>query len=94
VPGCRAQPSHSKISRPAHPSLPAAFTDFPALLTGASVSPFFQKIYELKTNDLQRKLANLDAVLTRHNFYDCQTILELRIRRLRAGGFSLFPIWM
>jgi hypothetical protein len=41
------------------------------------VSPFFEKIYELKTNDLSRKLANLDAVLTRHNFYDCETMLEL-----------------
>lgn len=59
------------------PSLPAVFKDLPVLLTSASVSPFFEKIYELKTNDLNRKLANLDAVLTRHNFYDCETMLEL-----------------
>jgi len=59
------------------PSLPGVFKDLPVLLTSASVSPFFEKIYELKTNDLNRKLANLDAVLTRHNFYDCETILEL-----------------
>ena len=59
------------------PSLPGIFNDFPVLLTSSSVSPFFEKIYELKTNDLSRKLANLDAVLTRHNFYDCETMLEL-----------------
>jgi hypothetical protein len=59
------------------PSLPSVFKDLPVLLTSASVSPFFEKIYELKTNDLNRKLANLDAVLTRHNFYDCETMLEL-----------------
>lgn len=59
------------------PSLPGVFKDLPVLLTGASVSPFFEKIYELKTNDLNRKLANLDAVLSRHNFYDCETMLEL-----------------
>jgi hypothetical protein len=59
------------------PSLPCVFKDFSVLLTSASVSPFFKKIYELKTNDLSRKLANLDTVLTRHNFYDCETMLEL-----------------
>ena len=59
------------------PSLPGIFKDLPVLLTSASVSPFYEKIYELKTNDLNRKLANLDAVLTRHNFYDCETMLEL-----------------
>ena len=59
------------------PSLPAVFKDLPVLLTSPSVSPFFEKIYELKTNDLNRKLANLETVLTRHNFYDCETMLEL-----------------
>jgi hypothetical protein len=59
------------------PSLPGVFKDLPVLLTSASVSPFFEKIYELKTNDLNRKIANLDAVLSRHNFYDCETMLEL-----------------
>ena len=59
------------------PSLPGVFKDLPVILTGASVSPFYEKIYELKTNDLNRKLANIDAVLSRHNFYDCETILEL-----------------
>jgi hypothetical protein len=76
----------ARLSRPAitledlessDPSLPCVFKDFPVLLTSASVSPFFKKIYELKTNDLSRKLANLDTVLTRHNFYDCETMLEL-----------------
>ena len=59
------------------PNLPGVFKDLPALLANATVSPFFEKFYELKTNDLRRKLANLDAVLSRHNFYDCETMLEL-----------------
>jgi len=59
------------------PGLAAAFKDLPALLANATVSPFFEKFYELKTNDARRKLANLDAVLSRHNFYDCETMLEL-----------------
>jgi hypothetical protein len=60
------------------PSLPGVFQDFPALLENASVSPFFERFYELKTNDLRRKLANLDQILSRHNFYDCETLLELQ----------------
>jgi hypothetical protein len=76
----------AKLPRPAStledlesndPSLPGVFKDLPALLANATVSPFFEKFYTLKSNDLRRKLANLDAVLSRHNFYDCETMLEL-----------------
>lgn len=59
-------------------SLTSAFKNLPELISGARVSPFFKKIYELKTADLRRNLSKLDAVLTRHNFYDCETILELQ----------------
>jgi hypothetical protein len=59
-------------------SLPSVFKNLPELISGAHVSPFFKKIYELKTADIRRNLSKLDAVLTRHNFYDCETILELQ----------------
>ena len=49
----------------------------PGLLGNAKVSPFFEKFYDLKVRDVRRKQANLDAVLSRHNFYDCETMLEL-----------------
>jgi len=59
------------------PTLPGALPKLPVLLEGATVSPFHPKFYELKTNDLRRRLSRLDAVLSRHNFYDCETMLEL-----------------
>jgi hypothetical protein len=59
------------------PSLVGAFVNLPELLANASVSPFFKRFYDLKTADLKRNLSRLDAVLSRHNFYDCETILDL-----------------
>lgn len=57
--------------------LAAALPSLPGLLETARVSPFFEKFYDLKIRDVRRRQANLDAILSRHNFYDCETILEL-----------------
>jgi hypothetical protein len=59
------------------PDLLEVLPALPALLADAKVSPFFDKFYELKTRDVRRRQANLDAILSRHNFYDCETMLEL-----------------
>jgi hypothetical protein len=42
-----------------------------------SVSPFFNELYETKIRRLRANLTRLDQLLSRHNFYDCQTILQL-----------------
>ncbi|MEO5717294.1 MAG: glycoside hydrolase family 75 protein, partial [Chthoniobacterales bacterium] len=42
------------------------------------VSPLFQELYDLKVRTLREDLVRLDQLLSRHNFYDCQTILQLR----------------
>ena len=59
------------------PTLPEVLPKLSELLKTSSVSPFHKKFYELKTDDLQRRLSRLDTVLSRHNFFDCETILEL-----------------
>jgi hypothetical protein len=59
------------------PDLATVLPTLPELLGNATVSPFFEKFYDLKVRDVRRKQANLDAVLSRHNFYDCETMLEL-----------------
>jgi hypothetical protein len=59
------------------PDLADVLPALPSLLETAKVSPFFEKFYDLKVRDVRRKQANLDAVLSRHNFYDCETMLEL-----------------
>src|SRR5438552_15333048 len=42
------------------------------------VAPFFGHLYETKVRVLRDNLGRLDQLLSRHNFYDCQTVLQLR----------------
>jgi len=43
-----------------------------------SVSPLFGQLYDLNVQTLRQNLVRLDQLLSRHNFYDCQTVLQLR----------------
>jgi len=43
-----------------------------------AVSPLFAQLYETKVRELRENLNRLDLLLSRHNFYDCQTVLALR----------------
>jgi hypothetical protein len=71
----------------AHQSLPAllelnaeltgALPGLPALLAGARVSPIWEEIYRRKVNYQRENIARLDMLLSNHNFYDTETILEL-----------------
>ena len=48
------------------------------MVTPESVSPFFAQLYETKVKMLRANLSRLDLLLSRHNFYDCQTVLQLK----------------
>jgi hypothetical protein len=58
--------------------LPRLLPGLAAMLTPESVSPFFKEIYDTKLKILRENLVRLDQLLSRHNFYDCQTVLQLR----------------
>jgi hypothetical protein len=58
--------------------LPRVLVDLPVLVDTAAVSPFFDNLYRLKVSSLQRSLNRLDGLLSRHNFFDCETVLELQ----------------
>jgi hypothetical protein len=58
-------------------SLPELLPGLPALLETAKVSPSFDDLYRVKCASLQASLMRLDNLLSRHNFFDCETILEL-----------------
>lgn len=58
--------------------LPALLPALPSLLANAKISPVFDELYRLKCGALQAGLHRLDTLLTRHNFYDCETLLELQ----------------
>ncbi|MBE2282489.1 MAG: hypothetical protein IAE77_03390 [Prosthecobacter sp.] len=57
--------------------LPAILPGLDAMLPAAKVSGFYHKLYENKTTRVQNDLTRLNRILDRHNFYDCETILEL-----------------
>jgi hypothetical protein len=50
----------------------------PGLTESARVSPYFEKLYKNKIEYVRDRLNRLDLILSRHNFYDCETILELQ----------------
>ena len=62
----------------ANPRLPELLPSLPALLETAQVSPNYDKIYQLKLDWLKGRLEKIEQILSRHNFYDCDTILELK----------------
>lgn len=60
-----------------NPHLGALLPGLEPMLEKAEVSRWFYKLYENKTKRLKSKATELSELLTRHNFYDCETILNL-----------------
>jgi hypothetical protein len=60
------------------PDLPRLLPGLAAMITPEAVSPFFKELYDTKLRNLKENLVRLDQLLSRHNFYDCQTVLQLR----------------
>ncbi len=60
-----------------NPSLPTLIPSFKDLLTTAKVSGFYHYLYEQKQKSIQANILRLDRVLTRHNFYDLESVMEL-----------------
>jgi len=48
-----------------------------SMLPEAKISPWYGTLYSNKAERMKRNLKRLDQLLTRHNFYDCQTMLNL-----------------
>src|SRR5260370_765202 len=60
------------------PRLPELLPGLTAMAGPDSVSPLFTELYNTKVKMLRENLVRLDLVLSRHNFFDCQTVLQLR----------------
>ncbi|HSI65377.1 MAG TPA: glycoside hydrolase family 75 protein [Candidatus Saccharimonadia bacterium] len=58
-------------------NLPKVLPGLEPMLKDAKVSGFYHKLYERKTSMVQQNLTRLNKILDRHNFFDCETILEL-----------------
>jgi hypothetical protein len=70
------------------PTLAAALPDIAERLATARVAPAFEQIYALKLDYLKARLTRIDALLSPHNFYDCETILEFE--NPTTGARALF----
>jgi len=62
----------------ADPSIGSVLPGLKDELPAATVSNFYHGLYQLKVEAVNRTLARLDQMVSRHNFFDCNTILELR----------------
>ena len=60
------------------PRLPELLPGLTAMAGPESVSPLFAELYNTKLRMLRENLVRLDLLLSRHNFFDCQTVLQLQ----------------
>lgn len=60
-----------------NPRLSQLLPGLPAMLEKPEVSRWFFDLYEKKTNLLKEDATKLNELLTKHNYYDCETILNL-----------------
>lgn len=61
-----------------NPHLTKILPGLTALTEQSKVSPFYTKLYNNKAARLKREILNLGKVLTSHNFYDCETMLDMQ----------------
>ncbi len=61
-----------------NPQLGSLVPGLETLLETAKVSPFYQTLYDNKVKRLERNVESLKKILSRHNFYDCDTILHMQ----------------
>jgi len=62
----------------ANSRIPEVLPSLPLLLETAKVSPDYEDLYRRKMNFLKGRLEKIEQILSRHNYYDCDTILELK----------------
>jgi hypothetical protein len=60
-----------------NPQLPALLPGLAAMLIPDPVSPLYAQLYDTKIRVLRENLVRLDRLPSRHNFFDCQTVLQL-----------------
>jgi hypothetical protein len=69
-----------------NPTLAKLLPGLSALVEKAEVSPWFGKLYENKASRVRRDANTLNELLTKHNIYDCETMLQFRT----PGGRPVF----
>lgn len=60
------------------PGLARLLPGLPGWIEKAEVSPWFAKLYQNKVTRVRRDANTLNELLTKHNLYDCETILQFQ----------------
>ncbi len=60
------------------PGLSGMLPGLPPLITKAQVSPWFTRLYQNKAERVRKDANTLNELLTKHNLYDCETILTFQ----------------
>ena len=60
------------------PGLGAMLPGLEVMIPDAEISGFYYQLYENKAKRLKQNTTKLNELMTRHNFYDCETILNLK----------------
>jgi hypothetical protein len=68
----------TQVAQLDNPYLDRMLPGLKLMFEGAKVSPFYQQLYARKETEIRKKLTSLGKILDRHNFYDTDTILELK----------------
>lgn len=66
-----------------NPKLSKILPALPSLLEKAEVSKWYNKLYTNKSERVRRDANALNELLTKHNIYDCETILNLKAQNGR-----------
>ncbi len=76
----RVPKPHQSVSelQKLNPLLGAILPDLEKLVETSTVVPLYEELYQRKVASLQGSLTRLDALLSRHNFFDIETILEVQ----------------
>jgi Fungal chitosanase of glycosyl hydrolase group 75 len=65
----------------ADPMIGSVLTGLKDELPTAKISNFYHGLYQLKVDSLNRNLTRVEQIVSRHNFFDCNTILEIQDRK-------------
>src|SRR5947209_5607262 len=60
------------------PQLPTLLPGLASMFSADPVSPLYAQLYDSKVRMLRENLARLDLLLSRHNFFDGQTVLQMQ----------------
>ena len=61
-----------------NPNLTKILPGLPRLIETAKVSPFFDSLYQNKADRMIKTVSKLGTLLTKHNYFDCQTMLAMQ----------------